>query len=335
MDQKYPKYTQTFERYLLDQYDQMQGREGTPRLIIDGFPAKVAVFQKGPTIQQPNWVRKSLDERVYHHLLSIHGGFPAPLDLCGDPFQIALNTVLPEGTEAFYSKPTDAILLSADGIERYFAALSAYRVLGFRSSRERAIDPESLLSADRKPIFEGLCARIQKNDGKNPKLAERLGEISESPLFPEYCLSAFVWWDLAGAHPHFEYFRKTFGNGLKEMGKGRYPFSVREIHSFESPPGKARLFERLEIGYGIQLFGDEVAQIVVGGILKRMWEVESSGGSDQRLTPEGARVNRLRGFQSVHGGAGLLSAGSRAIQMAFNQKTHIDATYGKSASPGK
>ncbi|MBI2576585.1 hypothetical protein HYV84_05200 [Candidatus Woesearchaeota archaeon] len=79
MDQKIPKYTQTFEKCILSQYLQMQGREGAPKLIIDGFLAKVAVFQKGPTIRQPRWVRGSLDERIYHHLLSIHEGYPARL----------------------------------------------------------------------------------------------------------------------------------------------------------------------------------------------------------------------------------------------------------------
>ncbi|MBI2577212.1 hypothetical protein HYV84_08430 [Candidatus Woesearchaeota archaeon] len=335
MDQKNPKYTQTFVRYILDQYRQLQGREGVPKLIIDGFPAKVAVFKNGPMIQQPRWVRGSLDERIYHHLLSIQGGYPAPLDLCGDAFQNFLNTVLPEGTEAFYSKPTDAILLSGDGIERHFAVLSAYRVLGSRSSRERAIDPESLLSADRKPIFAGLRDRIRKNGGTNPKLAERLGEISESLLFPEYCLSAFALWDLAGAHPHFEYFRKMFGKGLKEMGKGRYPFSVKEIHFFESPPGKARLFERLETGYGIPSFGDDVANVVVESILRKIWKGEVGEGSGERQTPERSRHNWLRGYQSVHGGAGLLDAGRMAIQSALNQNAHIDATYSKSGSLGK
>ncbi|MBI2576584.1 hypothetical protein HYV84_05195, partial [Candidatus Woesearchaeota archaeon] len=86
------------------------------------------------------------------------------------------------------------------------------------------------------------------------------------------------------------------------MGKGRSPFSVKEIHSFEYPPGKARLLEGLETDYGIPLFGDEVANVVVGSVLRKMWKGEVGERSDERQTPERSRLNWLLGYQSVHGG---------------------------------
>ncbi len=329
MDQKIPDYVEVLKRYLLRGYQEIQGRGGAPRLVIDGFPIKVVITSDGPTLQQPRWVPQALDERIYHHLLSIREGYPAPLDLAENTIDPHLHTMLPEGVEAFYSKPTDSILLSGDGMERFYAALSAYRVLGTRSSREGAIDPDSLLFIKREPIFRGLRSRIQANGISNPKFAERLGEISETLLFPEYCLFAFAWRDLVGAHPLYQYYRKTFGEGLKGMKGEGYSPTAQGIHSLNPPPGKASLLEVLERGLGIDSFGNDLAQVVVGGQINRMWGGDADVGDKlNRGTPEQHRFSWLNGAQSVHGAGGLLDLGREVIQISLNKRWHTDASIG-------